>query len=261
MSNSQTANALTIAEQWAVEGKAAALATVVETWGSAPLPAGSQMAVDATGNFCGSLSRGCIEGEIVAVAIEIIRSGAVSLAFHSGKSSKIEIDGRAYFLNVHLPPVKVVVIGAVRISQALAPMAALVGFDVTIIDPRGAFAVPGRFAEARLIVGWPKDELVADPYTALVAVAHDPEIDDFPIAAALRAGCFYVGALGSRRSHAARQQRLRADGVGDAALARIHVPIGLDIGAANPAEIAVAILAEIIQSLRRRTLSSSPDTA
>jgi xanthine dehydrogenase accessory factor len=177
---------------------------------------------------------------------------AVDAAFRTGKSSKVIVGDRTLFLNAHLPPVKIIVIGAVRISQVLATMAALAGFDLSIIDPRGASAVAGPFDDARLIAGWPRDTLVVDPHTAVVAVSHDPHIDDFPIAAGLRAGCFYVGALGSRKSHAARLERLRAEGLGEAELCRVHAPVGLDIGAVTPAEIAVAILAEIIQALRCR---------
>ncbi|PLK71309.1 XdhC/CoxF family protein [Rhizobium sp. TH135] len=178
----------------------------------------------------------------------------------SGKSGMVEIDGRSLFLNVHLPPPKIVVIGAVHISQALAPMAALAGFAVTIIDPRTAFATPERFAGIDLHADWPDDVFASMPldrYSAMVAVTHDPKIDDPGLIAALNAGCFYVGALGSRKTHAKRIERLSAAGLNGEAIAGIRAPIGLDIGAATPAEIAVAILAEIIQSLRRRSLVSA----
>lgn len=184
---------------------------------------------------------------------------ATAAAFRSGRSSIVEADGGRYFLNVHLPPPDIVIIGAVHISQVLAQMAALAGFDVRIIDPRTAFATPERFAGIDLTADWPVDVLKHKPldaYTALVAVTHDPKIDDFPIAEALRRGCFYVGALGSRKTHASRLERLRADGFPDEALARINGPIGLNIGAASPAEIAVAILAQIIEALRSRNLLS-----
>lgn len=177
----------------------------------------------------------------------------------SGKSGMVEIEGLSLFLNVHLPPPRIVVIGAVHISQALAPMAALAGFSVTIIDPRTAFATPERFADIDLRADWPEDALSTTPldrYSALVAVTHDPKIDDPGLIAALEAGCFYVGALGSRKTHAKRMQRLEGLGFDVETIARIHAPIGLDIGAATPAEIAVAILAEVIQSLRRRILVS-----
>jgi len=184
---------------------------------------------------------------------------AVAAAFRSGRSGVVEADGRRCFLNVHLPPPDIVIIGAVHISQALAQMATLAGFDVRIIDPRTAFATPERFAGIDLTAEWPVDVLKATPldaYTALVAVTHDPKIDDFPIAEALRRGCFYVGALGSRKTHASRLERLRAEGFSDEALARINGPIGLHIGAASPAEIAVAILAQIIEALRSRDVMS-----
>ena len=184
---------------------------------------------------------------------------AVATAFRSGRSGVIEADGGRYFLNVHLPPAAIVIIGAVHISQVLAQMAALAGFDVRIIDPRTAFATPERFAGIDLTADWPIDVLKDKPldaYTALVAVTHDPKIDDFPIAEALRRGCFYVGALGSRKTHASRLERLKAEGFADEALARINGPIGLHIGAASPAEIAVAILAQIIEALRSRDVVS-----
>lgn len=182
---------------------------------------------------------------------------AIASAFRSGKSGVVEVDGRSYFLNAHLPPARIVVVGAVHISQALAAIAKVAGFDLTIIDPRTAFATEERFAGVDLVADWPEDVLRVlplDAYCALVAVTHDPKIDDFPIRAALDAGCFYVGALGSRKTHARRIERLTAQGVNQDALARIAAPIGLDIGAASPAEIAVAILAQIIQAFRRRDL-------
>ncbi|HUH48254.1 MAG TPA: XdhC family protein [Mycoplana sp.] len=182
---------------------------------------------------------------------------ATAIAFRSGKSGVVEVDGRSYFLNAHLPPARIVVIGAVHISQALAAIAKVAGFDLTIIDPRTAFATEERFAGVDLMADWPENVLKARPldaYCALVAVTHDPKIDDFPIRAALDFGCFYVGALGSRKTHAKRIERLTAQGVKQDALARIAAPIGLDIGAASPAEIAVAILAQIIQAFRRRDL-------
>jgi xanthine dehydrogenase accessory factor len=153
-----------------------------------------------------------------------------------------------------VPPPRLVAIGAVHISQALAPLARIAGFDVTILDPRTAFATPERFPDTNLLAEWPDEALPKiglDPYTALAALTHDPKIDDGPIAAALAAGCFYVGALGSRKTHGKRVERLRAAGVADEAIARIRAPIGLAIGAASPAEIAVAVLAEIIAALRR----------
>ncbi len=170
----------------------------------------------------------------------------------SGRSGMLE-DGRT-FLTVQVPPPRIVVIGAVHISQALAPMAALAGFDVTIIDPRTAFATPERFSDVTLIAEWPEaalKDVPLDAYTALVALTHDPKIDDVPILAALKAGSFYVGALGSRKTHGKRVERLMGEGASAKALEAIHAPIGIDIAASSPAEIAVAILAEIIAALRR----------
>jgi xanthine dehydrogenase accessory factor len=157
------------------------------------------------------------------------------------------------FLTVHLPAPRLVIIGAVHISQAMAPMAKVAGFDLTIIDPRTAFATADRFPGIDLRAEWPDDalpEVGLDPFTAMAAFTHDPKIDDSALAAALRAGCFYVGALGSRKTHAKRLERLRALGIDDVTLSRIHAPIGIAIGAQSPAEIAVAVLAEIIATLR-----------
>jgi len=184
---------------------------------------------------------------------------AVESALRTGKSGIVEIGDRQMFINVYLPPPRIIVIGAVHISQALAGMAAIAGFDLTIIDPRSAFATPERFGETKLVAEWPEDALKDTPldaYTALAAVTHDPKIDDFPLKAALEAGCFYVGALGSRKTHSARVERLARLGVDENAIARIHAPIGLDIRASSPAEIAVAILADIIQALRTRDVTT-----
>lgn len=180
---------------------------------------------------------------------------AARQAFRTGRSQAIEVDGRALFLNAHLPPPRIVIVGAVHISQALAPMARLAGFDVEIIDPRTAFATPERFPEVDLHAEWPQDVLGRKPldaFTALAAVTHDPKIDDFPLLSALEAGCFYVGALGSRKTHAKRVERLLSQGATQAQIDRIHAPIGLDIAASSPAEIAVAVLAQIVQALRTR---------
>jgi xanthine dehydrogenase accessory factor len=174
--------------------------------------------------------------------------------FRSGRSGTVEFDGRQFFLNVQVPPVKVVVIGAVHISQALAPMAKGLDFDVTIIDPRTAFATPERFPDVPLIAEWPDTALPplgVDRYTAFVALTHDPKVDDPALLHALARDCFYIGALGSKKTHARRIERLKAQGATDADLARIHAPIGLDIGAVSPAEIAVAILAELVAALRK----------
>ncbi|WP_185982747.1 XdhC family protein [Aureimonas mangrovi] len=183
------------------------------------------------------------------------RGEAIVKALRSGRSVDVEEGGETYFINVHLPPPRIVVVGAVHISQALAPMARIAGYDIEIIDPRTAFATPERFEASRLHAEWPQDVLTArplDPYCALVAVTHDPKIDDLPLRAALEAGCFYVGALGSRKTHGKRVERLQAAGLDERAIARIEAPIGVDIGASSPPEIAVAILASIIEAFRKR---------
>lgn len=181
-------------------------------------------------------------------------AAAVKARFRSGKSGREMIGEQEFFLNVDLPAPRIVVIGAVHISQALVPMVRECGFDLTIIDPRSAFATPDRFPSVELLPEWPQDVLtddMIDRYTALVAVTHDPKIDDFALETALRRGCFYVGALGSRKTHGSRLDRLKSKGLSEAQLARIDAPIGLDIGAASPAEIAVAILGQIICALRK----------
>lgn len=184
---------------------------------------------------------------------------AVEKAFRTGKAGVVEAEGQRFFLNVHVPSPRMVIIGAVHISQALAPMAAMAGFDVRVIDPRTAFATPERFENVDLVADWPEDALKdrpIDPFTALVAVTHDPKIDDWPLISALKTGAFYVGALGSRKTHARRVERLSDAGLGEAEIGRIDAPIGLDIGAQSPEEIAVAILGQVIAALRK----PSPDT-
>ena len=183
-------------------------------------------------------------------------AGALRDHLRSGRSGLVAApDGRALFVAVHAPPVRLVVVGAVHISQALAPMAAGLGLDLTVIDPRTAFASPERFPGVRLVADWPDAALARigplDAYTALAALTHDPKIDDPALIAALRADCAYVGALGSRKTHARRVERLAAAGFDEAALARIHAPIGLPIGAVSPAEIALSILAQLVATLRR----------
>jgi xanthine dehydrogenase accessory factor len=171
----------------------------------------------------------------------------------SGKSGMEETAQGRVFLTVHVPSARLVVTGAVHISQALAPIAQLLGYDVTVVDPRTAFASPERFPDVKVIAEWPDvalPPLGVDRYTAFVALTHDPKIDDPALAHALSRDCFYIGALGSKKTHARRLERLKAGGIPEAALARIHAPIGLPIGAVSPPEIAVAIMAEITASLR-----------
>ncbi len=323
------------AEIWAAEGRHLALATVIETWGSAPRPTGSQLVMDADGNFEGSVSGGCVEGAVISEAMDVIDSGkakilefgvadetawevglscggririlvepvtgevadnlkAINAAqesrkavmvvsdleaggqmvveeamqgiaaeiveesvrrFRSGKSGIIDLGGRELFFNAHIPAPRLVIIGAVHISQALAPIARIAGFDTMIIDPRTAFATRERFPDVPLVAEWPEDVLKTTPldaFTAVAAVTHDPKIDDFPLIAALESRSFYVGALGSRKTHAKRVTRLKEAGLDAQTIARIHAPIGLDIAAANPAEIAVSVMGEVVEAFRNR---------
>lgn len=178
---------------------------------------------------------------------------ALHEAFRSGKSGVVA-EGAA-FINVHLPPVKLIITGAVHISQALAEIARVAGLDCAIVDPRTAFATEERFTGIRVLAEWPDEafpKLGLDRFTAFVALTHDPKIDDPGLHAALRAGCFYIGALGSRKTHARRVERLQAAGFSGSDIARIRAPIGLDIGAVSPAEIAVSIAAEIISAMREK---------
>lgn len=312
---------------WHRQGKGAALATVLETWGSAPRQPGSQLAVSAAGEIMGSVSGGCVEGAVVTEAQEAMVDGrsriltfgvsddtafAVGLAcggtirvlvepvgngpealpeamladlvaaraarepvaaelrpegwtrrllrpgqdaaadarFRTDRSG-MEEDGR--FLCIHNPPLRLAVIGAVHIAQALLPMARLAGYDAVLIDPRGAFASASRFPGETLVEDWPDEALAAlapDARTAIVTLTHDPKLDDPAIRVALRSGCFYLGCLGSKKTHARRVERLQAAGFTEAEMARIHAPVGLDIGARTPAEIAVSVLAQITQVLR-----------
>lgn len=171
----------------------------------------------------------------------------------TSKSGMEETAEGKVFLTVYVPAPQLVIIGAVHISQALAPIGSLLGYDVTIVDPRTAFASPERFPDVKVIAEWPDKALPSlnvDRYTAFVALTHDPKIDDPGLLHALARDCFYVGALGSRKTHGRRVERLKAAGLSEAAIARIAAPIGLNIGAVSPAEIAVAIIAQITERLR-----------
>jgi len=185
----------------------------------------------------------------------------------SGKSGMEETPQGKVFLTVHVPAPRIVVTGAVHISQALAPIAKLLGYDVTIVDPRTAFASQERFPEVKVIAEWPDvalPPLGVDRYTAFVALTHDPKIDDPALTHALARDCFYIGALGSKKTHARRLERLKGQGISDADLGRIHAPIGLPIGAVSPAEIAVAIMGEITARLRlspEKAREKVPETA
>jgi len=163
-----------------------------------------------------------------------------------------------------LSPPRLILIGAVHISQALAPIARLTGLDVEIIDPRTGFATPERFPDTPVIAQWPDEALAHAPpdrYTGICLLTHDPKIDDPALKIALESDCFYIGALGSKKTHAKRLERMRASGFAESALARVHAPIGLDIGAVNPAEIAVAIIGEIVASLRKKPLRTESAAA
>lgn len=172
----------------------------------------------------------------------------------SGKSGREATAEGDVFIRVHRPPQRLVVIGAVHVTQTLAPMAAMAGFEVTVVDPREAFATQDRFPGVTVHAQWPDEEVLSlDADTAVAALTHDPKIDDPALEAALRADCFYIGALGSRKTHGKRVDRLTSAGFTEAQISRIHAPIGLPIGAASPAEIAVAVLAEVIGALRKGT--------
>lgn len=192
-----------------------------------------------------------VEGDMDAPAPII--QGAREALKHD-RSGVLEHGDARYFVHVYNPPRRMIVVGAVHISQPLVAMARLAAFDVTVIDPRGAFATVDRFPDVKLMDDWPDDalrELAPDNRTAIVTLTHDPKIDDPALTAALRSPAFYVGALGGRKTHGSRLDRLKAAGFDDRSLSRIHGPIGLDLGGRAPAEIACAILAETIQELHK----------
>ncbi|PZX18332.1 xanthine dehydrogenase accessory factor [Palleronia aestuarii] len=312
-----------IAHRWHEAGQGAALATVVETWGSAPRPVGSQLAISGTGEIAGSVSGGCVEGAVVVEAMEAVEEGgsrmlefgvsddeafAVGLAcggrirvlvepvreddmppslladLVAARTARRQIayevdvgtwsrslvdppahaerfradrsgfeEGTERFVAIHNPPLRMAVVGGVHIAQPLMQMARLSGFDAVLVDPRESFASVARFPGETLLHDWPDEALDAfglDPRTAIVTLTHDPKLDDPAIEAALRSEAFYLGCLGSTRTHAKRVARLEAAGFGADAIARIHAPVGLDIRARSPSEIAIAIMAEIVATLR-----------
>lgn len=170
------------------------------------------------------------------------------------RSGLVDTGEGRLFVDCHPAPLRLILVGAVHIAQALAPMAQALGYGVTIIDPRGAFATPERFPGMALIRDWPDEGVTAlapDRRSALVTLTHDPKLDDPALSAGLASTAFYIGALGSRKTHAARLERLAASGIGEDQLGRIHGPVGLAIGAKSPAEIAVAILAQMTAALRQ----------
>ena len=306
---------------WHLAGRGAVLATVVETWGSAPRAAGSQLVVAGDGQMMGSVSGGCVEGAVVVEAEAALADGkprlltfgvsdeaafAVGLACGGTIRVLVEPVGRALpvdvltalvaaradkrpvalvtdlatfrhvltdgadvadrlrsdktgvddgrLVAVHNPALRLIVVGAVHIAQALLPMARACGYDPVLIDPRGAFGSEARFPGEVIAEDWPDEALAAlapDARTAIVTLTHDPKLDDPAIRVALRSQAFYLGCLGSRRTHAKRVERLLTEGFADADIARIHAPVGLDIGARSPAEIAVSIMAQITAVLRR----------
>ncbi|MGB3244381.1 MAG: XdhC family protein [Sulfitobacter sp.] len=309
--------------EWVQAGQGAALATVIDTWGSAPRRTGAQLVVSGTGEMQGSVSGGCVEGAVVVEALEAIEDGTLRLleygvsdgdAFAVGLACggtirilvepvgaggmpvatlqalvearaareavayEVALDGSARdlvrgghedrfrmdrsgvsedgatFVGIHNPPLRLIIVGGVHIAQALVGMARTAGFDPVVIDPREAFGSAARFPETRLVNDWPDaglKELGVDARTALVLLTHDPKLDDPALEIALRSDAFYIGALGSKRTHAARIARLGDAGFGSDDIARINGPVGLNIGASGPAEIAVSILAQIISALRQ----------
>jgi len=318
-------NTIEIALDWLAAGKAVALATVIETWGSAPRPVGSQLVISGDSEIMGSVSGGCVEGAVVEEALEALESGdcavleygvtnenafAVGLACGGNirilvepvakgqgpdvtvlealaasraarapvayavnldtwarrligpedalagdrfVSDKSGLEG-AWFVGIHNPPLRMVIVGAVHIAQPLVAMARLAGFDPVLVDPREAFASALRFPGETLLHDWPDKALTAlalDARCAVITLSHDPKIDDPAIITALNAPVFYLGCLGSGRTHAKRVLRLEAAGISTAQITRIHAPVGADIGAKTPAEIAVSIMAQVVERLRR----------
>ena len=224
-------------------GKPLALATLI--------PDGTQALIDA-------------ETEAGNLILEPEDLAAIRAGIADDVSRTIETSLGPVFVEVWNPPLRLILIGAVHIGQALAPMAALGGYKVTVIDPRAGFARAERLPGIEVIADWP-DEIVPglapDKRTAIVTLTHDPKIDDPALVAALRSDAFYIGALGSRRTHAKRAERLSAAGFSPAQIARIRGPVGLAIGALTPAEIAISILAEITAVLHRASLAARPGEA
>ena len=183
---------------------------------------------------------------------------AARTALQDDEAGNVSFDGQTWFVHPHNPPVRLIVVGAVHVAQALVPMAATLGLGVTVVDPRRAFATPERFPGVALSFDWPDEAMAAlgpDARTAVVTLTHDPKLDDPALDAALRSSCFYIGALGSRRTHAKRVERLKELGHDDAVLGRIHAPVGLDIAAVTAPEIALSVLAEVVAARRGSALA------
>jgi xanthine dehydrogenase accessory factor len=180
---------------------------------------------------------------------------AARRAMAIGRSETVDIGGQKVFLNVYVPPARLIIVGAVHIAQSLAPMASLMDFDVTVVDPRRAFATDSRFPGVKVMQEWADEafeKMGLDVSTAVVTLTHDPKLDDPALEAALKSDVFYIGALGSKRTHAKRKDRLSEAGITEEQFARIHGPVGLNIGARSPAEIAVSILGQIVEVRARR---------
>jgi len=300
---------------WYSDGHGVVLATVIETWGSAPRPVGSQVVVNDQSAFTGSVSGGCIEGEVVTEALGLMRNGGwrilefnvsdetasgaglacggkvkvlvspvtedlknflddllrtsdqkipVALAFdleigNPGitKPSPRDRSGinDGTFIRVYSPPLRLLIIGAVHIGQALANLGIQADYDVTVIDPRDTWGTAERFPGIEIDRRWPSaaiEDLAPDRATAVVTLSHDPKLDDPVFIETLKTDAFYIGALGSRGTHAKRVARLKEQDVSDDALERIHAPVGLDIGANTPFEIALSIMGQIITAHRQR---------
>ena len=200
----------------------------------------------------GLIYRDATEGELAGNG-EIV--AAARRAMEVGRSETLDIGGQKIFLNVYVPPPRLVIVGAVHIAQTLAPMATMLEFDVTVVDPRGAWATAARFPGVKVIKEWADEafqEMGLDASTAVVTLTHDPKLDDPALESALKSEAFYIGALGSRRTHAKRKERLAQVGVTEEMFARVHGPVGLNIGARSPAEIAVSILGQIVEVRARR---------
>jgi xanthine dehydrogenase accessory factor len=203
-------------------------------------------------------AKGDLAGEAAIIS-------AARRAMEIGRSETVDIGGQKVFLNVYVPPPRLIIVGAVHIAQSLAPMATMLEFDVTVVDPRGAWATAQRFPGVKVIQDWADEAFQAmglDVSTAVVTLTHDPKLDDPALEAALKSDVFYVGALGSKRTHAKRKERLAEVGITEEQFSRIHGPVGLNIGAKSPAEIAVSILGQIIEvRARRRDALAAPKVA
>ena len=195
------------------------------------------------------------DGATGPLAKQVSVVDAARIALVEDQSTTVSTPAGDVFVHVFNPPLRMVVVGGVHIAQPLSRMAALAGYDVTIVDPRQSFANAERFPDVNVVAEWPDDAMPAldlDRRTAVVTLTHDPKIDDPALVVALRSDAFYIGALGSRRTHARRADRLKAEGFSEAQIGRIHGPVGLSLGAVSPAEIAVSILAEITGVLHEK---------